>query len=85
MKPFGSVAPVMWVILSEIYPNRIRGTAMSLVAVTIWVMVQKPPGGMVPEVRPTVAPPLTPPVSVDEPPVVQTGADPAAALVMPVG
>jgi MFS family permease len=32
-----TLAPVMWVILSEIYPNRIRGTAMSLVAVAIWV------------------------------------------------
>ncbi len=32
-----TLAPVMWVILSEIFPNRIRGTAMSLVAGTIWI------------------------------------------------
>lgn len=32
-----TLAPVMWVILSEIFPNKIRGTAMSLVAVSIWV------------------------------------------------
>lgn len=32
-----TLAPVMWVILSEIFPNRIRGTAMSLVAVMIWI------------------------------------------------
>jgi sugar porter (SP) family MFS transporter len=31
-----TLAPVMWVILSEIFPNRIRGTAMSLVAVLMW-------------------------------------------------
>ena len=31
-----TLAPVMWVILSEIFPNRIRGTAMSFVAVLMW-------------------------------------------------
>lgn len=32
-----TLAPIMWVILSEIFPNRIRGTAMSLTAIMIWV------------------------------------------------
>lgn len=32
-----TLAPVMWVILSEIFPNRIRGTAMSAVAVIMWI------------------------------------------------
>ena len=32
-----TLAPVVWVILSEIYPNRIRGAAMSLSAVALWV------------------------------------------------
>ena len=31
-----TLAPVMWVILSEIFPNRIRGTALSFVAVLMW-------------------------------------------------
>lgn len=32
-----TLAPVVWVILSEIYPNRIRGAAMSLSAVVLWI------------------------------------------------
>lgn len=32
-----TLAPVVWVILSEIYPNRIRGAAMSLSAVALWI------------------------------------------------
>lgn len=32
-----TLAPVVWVILSEIFPNRIRGAAMSLAAVTLWI------------------------------------------------
>jgi len=32
-----TLAPVTWVILSEIFPNRIRGAAMSLVAVALWI------------------------------------------------
>ncbi len=32
-----TLAPVVWVILSEIFPNRIRGAAMSLSAVALWV------------------------------------------------
>ena len=32
-----TLAPVVWVILSEIFPNRIRGAAMSLAAVALWV------------------------------------------------
>ena len=31
-----TLAPVQWVILSEIFPNRIRGTAMSFVAIIMW-------------------------------------------------
>lgn len=31
-----TLAPVVWVILSEIFPNRIRGAAMSLSAVALW-------------------------------------------------
>ena len=31
-----SLAPVTWVILSEIFPNRIRGTAMSIATFTLW-------------------------------------------------
>ena len=32
-----TLAPVVWVILSEIFPNRIRGAAMSLAAVALWI------------------------------------------------
>lgn len=32
-----TLAPVVWVILSEIFPNRIRGAAMSLSAVALWI------------------------------------------------
>lgn len=32
-----TLAPVVWVILSEIFPNRIRGAAMSLAAVSLWI------------------------------------------------
>lgn len=32
-----SLAPVTWVILSEIFPNRIRGLAMSLATLSLWV------------------------------------------------
>lgn len=32
-----TLAPVVWVILSEIYPNHIRGAAMSLSAVVLWI------------------------------------------------
>ncbi len=31
-----SLAPVTWVILSEIFPNRIRGAAMSVATVALW-------------------------------------------------
>lgn len=31
-----SLAPVTWVVLSEIFPNRIRGAAMSVATVTLW-------------------------------------------------
>lgn len=32
-----TLAPVAWVILSEIFPNRIRGAAMSIAAVALWI------------------------------------------------
>jgi len=32
-----SLAPLLWVVLSEIYPNRVRGTAMSIGATSHWV------------------------------------------------
>ena len=32
-----SLAPVVWVIISEIFPNRIRGTAMSLAVTALWL------------------------------------------------
>ena len=32
-----SLGPVVWVILSEIYPNRIRGRAMSIATLACWV------------------------------------------------
>lgn len=32
-----TLAPIVWVILSEIFPNRIRGAAMSLSAVVLWI------------------------------------------------
>ena len=31
-----SLAPVTWVVLSEIFPNRIRGAAMSVATVSLW-------------------------------------------------
>ncbi len=32
-----SLAPITWVILSEIFPNRIRGRAMSITTLSLWV------------------------------------------------
>jgi len=32
-----TLAPVVWVILSEIFPNRIRGAAMSVAAMALWI------------------------------------------------
>lgn len=32
-----SLAPITWVILSEIFPNRIRGAAMALATFALWV------------------------------------------------
>ena len=31
-----SLAPVTWVILSEIFPNRVRGVAMSVATIALW-------------------------------------------------
>lgn len=32
-----SLAPVVWVLIAEIFPNRIRGTAMSLAVCSLWI------------------------------------------------
>ena len=32
-----SFGPVLWVLLSEIYPLKIRGTAMSIATMTVWI------------------------------------------------
>ena len=32
-----SLAPVVWVVISEIFPNRIRGAAMSLAVMSLWI------------------------------------------------
>lgn len=32
-----SLAPVVWVIIAEIFPNRIRGTAMSIAIGFLWI------------------------------------------------
>jgi sugar porter (SP) family MFS transporter len=32
-----SLAPITWVILSEIFPNRIRGVAMSIATLSLWI------------------------------------------------
>jgi len=32
-----TLAPIVWVLLSEIFPNRIRGAAMSVAAVALWI------------------------------------------------
>jgi hypothetical protein len=32
-----SLGPVVWVVISEIFPNRIRGVGTSLAATSLWV------------------------------------------------
>jgi MFS family permease len=32
-----TLAPVTWVILSEIFPNSIRGTAMAIATASLWI------------------------------------------------
>ena len=32
-----SLAPVTWVVISEIFPNRIRGAAMSVAVTSLWI------------------------------------------------
>jgi len=32
-----SLAPIVWVLLSELFPNRIRGVAMSIAVFTLWI------------------------------------------------
>lgn len=31
-----SLAPITWVVISEIFPNRIRGLAMSVAVLSLW-------------------------------------------------
>ena len=31
-----SLAPITWVVISEIFPNRIRGAAMSVAVTSLW-------------------------------------------------
>jgi MFS family permease len=32
-----SLAPVTWVVISEIFPNHIRGAAMSVAVTSLWI------------------------------------------------
>jgi len=32
-----SLAPITWVVLSEIFPNRLRGMAMSIATLSLWI------------------------------------------------
>ena len=32
-----TLAPVVWVLISELFPNRIRGAAMSIAVLSLWV------------------------------------------------
>jgi MFS family permease len=32
-----SLAPVVWVVISEIFPNRVRGLAMSVAVAALWI------------------------------------------------
>jgi len=32
-----SLAPIVWVVISEIFPNRIRGAAMSIAVFSLWI------------------------------------------------
>ena len=32
-----SLAPVTWVLIAELFPNRIRGAAMSIAVLALWV------------------------------------------------
>jgi len=32
-----SLAPVTWVLISELFPNRVRGAAMSIAVFSLWV------------------------------------------------
>jgi MFS family permease len=32
-----SLAPVTWVVISEIFPNRVRGAAMSVAVTSLWL------------------------------------------------
>ena len=32
-----SIAPLAWLIMSEIFPTRIRGKAMAIASITLWI------------------------------------------------
>ena len=32
-----TLAPIVWVIIAEIFPNRIRGAAMSIAVISLWL------------------------------------------------
>ena len=32
-----TLAPITWILLSEIFPNRIRGVAMSMAVLSLWI------------------------------------------------
>ena len=32
-----TLAPVTWVLISELFPNRIRGVAMSIAVLSLWI------------------------------------------------
>ena len=32
-----TLAPITWVVLSEIFPDRVRGTAMSVAVASLWI------------------------------------------------
>jgi MFS family permease len=53
-----SLGPVVWVILSEIYPNRIRGRTMSIATFAVWVGTATL-GQMIPILLKNLGPALT--------------------------
>jgi len=38
-----SLAPVTWVVISEIFPNKVRGAAMSVAVTALWIACFLPP------------------------------------------
>ncbi|MBK6980975.1 MAG: hypothetical protein IPH30_05340 [Betaproteobacteria bacterium] len=77
-----STTPVAGVPVSATGPvaaGAVVAFVFVVVAVTLCVIVQVPPGTMVPALKPTLVPPFTPPVSVALPAPLQA-TDPAALL-----